>query len=59
MSLSKNQDSESSKAVGDIVRRIELFLQGEPFTLVLDDITGNSFIENPYLFAVLLVFGYF
>ncbi len=45
--LEKQPDAHAK--LEDFIRRIEMMEEGkETFTLVVDDVAGNSFVENPY-----------
>lgn len=45
----KIMDPETAQKIDEIISRLEKLRSGEetPFTLILDDPSGNSFIENP------------
>ena len=47
--LRKAVDSEQADKVGAFIKKLKTFRNGDaPFTFVLDDISGNSFVENPH-----------
>ena len=42
-------DPEQAEKVGQFVDKLKTYRSGDnPFTFVLDDISGNSFVENPH-----------
>ena len=43
-------DPEVAIKVGEFITRLEAAATGEslPFTLVVDDLAGNSYLENPF-----------
>ncbi|CAB3996121.1 zinc finger ZPR1 [Paramuricea clavata] len=47
--LRKAVDPEQAEKVGQFVDKLKTYRSGDnPFTIVLDDISGNSFVENPH-----------
>ena len=42
-------DPEQADKVGEFIKKLKTFRNGDvSFTFVLDDISGNSFVENPH-----------
>ena len=42
-------DPEQAEKVDQFLNKLKAYRNGEsPFTFVVDDISGNSFVENPY-----------
>ena len=42
-------DPEQEEKIGEFIEKLKTYRSGDvPFTFVLDDISGNSFVENPY-----------
>ncbi|XP_028401947.1 zinc finger protein ZPR1-like [Dendronephthya gigantea] len=47
--LRKAVDPEQAEKVGQFIEKLKTYRKGDvPFTFVLDDISGNSFVENPH-----------
>lgn len=42
-------EPELAEKIDEIIKRLDKYKEGEaPFTLILRDVSGNSFIENPF-----------